>query len=314
MTRRTKAPEKASEEAQVKAQAKASEKAQTGSRAEGRPAGRPAGRLRGEPLLVLGAVLTALVVATCLVSLVWTPYDPTAMNVSERFAAPSLTHLLGTDQFGRDILSRAMVASQPALLVGLGSVALGSAAGIAVGLVAGMGNRVVNAVLMRVPDALMAFPGILLAMGLVIVLGSGLQSALIAIAVFTVPTFARLTCQTTLEIKGSLFIKAARSNGCRGVNLVVRHVLPHIAPRLATQFTASAGSAMLLEAALSFLGLGVQPPMASWGYMLSEAFAYVLVYPGLAVAPGLALMVAVLGFNLLGDGLNDWLVRREAGR
>lgn len=265
-------------------------------------------------LTVVGGVLSALALAACLVSLVWTPYDPTAMDLSQRFAAPSAAHLLGCDQFGRDILSRTMAAAQPALLVGLGSVALGAVAGIALGLLAGMAGRGVRAAFMRVVEGLMAFPGILLAMVLVLVLGRGLTSVLVAIAVFMVPTFARLTCQTSLEVRGCLYIKAARSYGCRGLSLAVRHVLPNIAPRLVTQFSASAGSAMLLEAALSFLGLGVQPPLASWGYMLSEAFSYVLTYPGIAVAPGVALTACVLGFNLLGDGLNDLLARRGGAR
>ncbi len=265
-------------------------------------------------LTAVGAVLSGLAVAVCLVSLVWTPYDPTAMNLAERFATPSLSHPFGCDQFGRDILSRTMAAAQPALLVGLGSVALGAAVGVVLGMLAGMAGRGVRTVFMRAVEGLMAFPGILLAMVLVLVLGRGLTSVLVAIAVFMVPTFARLTCQTTLEVRGRPYVRAARSYGCTGISLAVRHVLPNIAPRLVTQFTSSAGSAMLLEAALSFLGLGVQPPTASWGYMLSEAFTYVLTYPGLAVAPGVALMVCVLGFNLLGDGLNDLLVKRDGAR
>lgn len=271
-------------------------------------------RPAGTALLVVGALLSLCSVAVCLVSLVWTPCDPTAMDLTARFAAPSAAHPFGCDQFGRDILARTMVAAQPALLVGLGSVALGALAGTALGALAGMAGGGVRMVVMRLVEGLMAFPGILLAMVLVLVVGRGLTSVLVAVAVFMVPTFARLTCQTTLELKGSLFIKAARSNGCSAWSIAVRHVLPNIAPRLVTQFTSSAGSAMLLEAALSFLGLGVQPPMASWGYMLSEAFPFVLISPGVAVAPGLALMLCVLGFNLLGDGLNDRLVERGGAR
>ena len=277
-------------------------------------AGGAAPKSHARALVAVGALLSGLVVAVCLVSLVWTPYDPAAMNLAERFAAPSPAHPFGCDQFGRDILSRTMAASQPALLVGLGSVVLGASVGVALGAFAGMAGRGARAVFMRAVEGLMAFPGILLAMVLVLVLGRGLASVLVAIAVFMVPTFARLTCQTTLEVRERLYVRAARSYGCTGVSLAVRHVLPNIAPRLVTQLTASAGAAMLLEAALSFLGLGVQPPMASWGYMLSEAFSYVLTYPGIAVAPGAALMVCVLGFNLLGDGLNDLLVKRGGPR
>lgn len=264
--------------------------------------------------LAVGAVLAGATVLMALLSLVWTPFDPVAMEVANRFAAPDAVHLLGTDQFGRDILSRCMVAARPALLVGMGSVVLGALVGALLGALAGMGSRAVRAVCMRLADALMAFPGVLLAMVLVLVLGRGLASVLIAVAVFMVPVFARLTCQTTLEVRGSLYVKAARAAGLGPVRVMVRHVLPNIAPQLLTQLSARIGSAMLLEAALSFLGLGVQPPMASWGYMMSEALPYVMGHPGLAVAPGFALMVAALGFNLLGDGLNDLWLKRGADR
>lgn len=267
---------------------------------------RRAGRLS----LAVGMALTALVVAVCVVSVFWTPCDPDAMAPRERFAAPSAQHLFGTDQFGRDILSRVMVSSQSALLVGLGSVALGAVVGVAVGSLAAMGGRPVRAVVMRVVDGLMAFPGILLALMLVLVIGRGLGSALIAIAVFMVPTFARLTYSLVMEARGTLYVKAARSYGCSQARIVVTHIMPNVAARLLTQFTASAGAAMLLESSLSFLGLGVQPPTASWGMMLNESLQYVLSYPSIAVAPGAALLVAVLGFNLLGDGLNDRLATR----
>lgn len=262
--------------------------------------------------LLVGGCLVVFAIGVCLLSLVWTPCDPYAMDLANRFAPPSAEHLLGTDQFGRDILSRTMAASQPALSVGLGSVALGALVGTLLGLLAGMSGRGLRSVIMRVIDGLMAFPGILLAMVLVLVLGRGVMSVLVAVAVFMVPTFARLVCQTTLELRGSLYIKAARSFGSGPVRVALGHVLPNVAPLLITQFTACAGAAMLLEASLSFLGFGVQPPAASWGYMLSEALPYVSTYPAIAVAPGVALMLTVLGCNLLGDGLNDRLVKRGA--
>lgn len=267
---------------------------------------------RATASLVAGSVLVGLTVLVALVSLLWTPCDPTAMDLPSRFAPPSPEHPLGCDHFGRDVLSRCMVAARPALLVGVGSVVLGAAAGAALGAAAGMGSRAVRSVCMRVADALMAFPGILLAMVLVLVLGRGLASVLLAVAVFMVPVFARLTCQVVLEVRGSLFVKAARAAGLGPVRTTVRHVLPNIAPQLLTQLSARIGTAMLLEASLSFLGLGVQPPMTSWGYMLSEAMPYVTGHPGLAVAPGLFLMAAALGFNLVGDGLNDLALRKGA--
>ena len=234
------------------------------------------------------------------------------MEVTNRFALPSATHVFGTDQFGRDICSRVMVAARPALLVGLGSVGLGALVGTVVGAAGAMAGRVVRAVIMRLIDGLMAFPGILLAMMLVLVVGRGLTSALIAIAVFMVPTFARLAYGLTMEARGTLYVKAARSYGSSGARIVLRQVLPVMLPRIVTTFTAHVGAAMLLESSLSFLGLGIQPPTASWGMMLSEALPYVTSYPAVAVAPGLALMLAALGFNLLGDALNDRLVEGGA--
>lgn len=266
----------------------------------------------GRLTLVVGVALVALVVLAGLVSLVWTPYDPDVMEVTNRFALPSVAHPFGTDQYGRDICSRVMVAARPALLVGLGSVGLGAVVGTLVGATAAMAGRAVRAVIMRLVDGLMAFPGILLAMMLVLVVGRGLVSALVAIAVFMVPTFARLAYGLTMEARGTLYVKAARSYGSSRARIVVRQVLPVVMPRIVTTFTANVGAAMLLESSLSFLGLGVQPPTASWGMMLSEALSYVTTYPVVAIAPGVALMLAALGFNLLGDALNDRLVKAGA--
>lgn len=278
-----------------------------------RGAAGPRGRRRAggwTPSFYVGAALVAAVAAVGLVSLFWTPWDPSAMAPRERFSAPSWEHLLGTDQFGRDILSRTMQASQSALLMGVGSVLAGAVVGVAAGSLAAMGGKAARAVAMRVVDGLMAFPGILLALMLVLVLGRGLTGALVAIAVFMVPTFARLSFSLVMEARSSLYVKAAASYGCSPARIVAAQVMPNILPRLATQLSSSAGRAMLLESSLSFLGLGVQPPQASWGLMLNESLQYALSYPGIALAPGAALLLAVLGFNLLGDGLNDRLVER----
>ena len=260
--------------------------------------------------LLTGIVLVGAMLALFLLGFVWLPHDPASMDLSQRFAAPSASHLLGCDHFGRDILARTIVAARPALAVGLGAVSIGALVGCALGFIAAMCAGAPRAVIMRTVDGLMAFPGLLLAMVLVLVIGRGLVSALVAIAVFMVPTFARLTCQLALEVRDGLAVKAARSYGASTTRIAVVHILPAIAPRLVTQFTACIGSAMLLEASLSFLGLGIQPPTASWGYMLSEAMPYVVSHPQIAFAPGTVLALSVLGFNLLGDGLNDALVRK----
>ncbi|MBR2834888.1 MAG: ABC transporter permease [Coriobacteriales bacterium] len=258
----------------------------------------------------IAVVFSAITVIVCLVSLVWTPYDPSAMDLPMRFALPSWSHPFGCDQFGRDILSRTMVAAQPACAVGFGAVSLGALAGSAIGVIATMGSRVMRAVLMRIIDGIMAFPGIMLALMLVLVMGRGLLSALIAVSVFVLPTFARISYQLSLDVNQSLAVRAAQSYGCSPVRIALCHVVPHIASALLVQLSAAIGTAMLLEAALSFLGLGIQPPLASWGTMLSESFTYVILHPHIAVAPGCALLGSVLGFNMLGDVISDVLTQR----
>lgn len=165
---------------------------------------------------------------------------------------------------------------------------------------------------MRAVDGLMAFPGILLAMMLVTVVGRGIHGSIIAIGIFMIPVFSRLVYSMILDTENLLYIKAARSHGSTWAHIFFHHFIPVMLPRLITQFSSSVGSAVMIEASLSFLGLGIQPPDASWGLMLSEAKQYFLQYPYLAVAPGIAIVITVLGFNLLGDGLNDMIIRRRA--
>lgn len=260
--------------------------------------------------LKLGLVLVAFVVLLCVASFIYLPYDYEAMDISNRFSLPTAEHLLGTDQFGRDVLSRIMVASRSALLVGILSVFSGAIVGLATGSLAAMSPRGVQIVLMRIIDGLMAFPGILLALMLCAVFGKGVMNAVLAIAVFMIPTFARLSYSMILENRTRLFVKAARSYGVGRFRMIFSHMLPGVLARLVTQLSSAIGSAILTESSLSFLGLGIQPPNASWGMMLSEARQYVLTYPYIAIAPGAVLLVAVLGFNLVGDGLNDYFVRR----
>lgn len=262
--------------------------------------------------LTAGAVMVALIVAMCLVSFVWMPMDPEKMDTANRFALPGAQHLLGTDQFGRDVLSRIMEASRWALLVGVCSVTAGAAAGSAIGAAAAMLGGVLRSVIMRFIDGMMSFPGILLAMMLVTVLGKGILGSVLAIGIFMIPTFSRLVYSMVLENKQRLYVKAAQSYGCNRRRIVLHHMLPDMLPRLITQFSSSIGGAVLLESSLSFLGLGIQPPTPSWGMMLSEARQFVLSYPCIAVAPGVVLLITVLGFNLLGDGLNDRFVKRSS--
>ncbi|AWI10938.1 peptide ABC transporter permease [Caldibacillus thermoamylovorans] len=269
-------------------------------------------RLKENKLLLLGIVLLLIVVSFCFVSLFYLPHDPNEMNTPDRFQLPNEEYFLGTDQFGRDILSRLMISSRYALFIGLVSVSLGAVVGLLIGAVAAMTKGMFQGFLMRMIDGLMAFPGMLLAMMLVVVLGKGMMNAVIAIAIFMIPVFARLSYSLVLDQKNNLYIKAARSYGVTGKRLIFKHILPMILPRLITQFSASIGNAILIESSLSFLGLGVQPPDASWGLMLSESRQFTLTYPYLAFPPGIILIITVLAFNLLGDALNDTMVKRRA--
>lgn len=264
----------------------------------------------------LGITISAVVVAFFIMSYVYLPKDPTAMELTMKFLRPgeAAGYPLGTDNFGRDILSRTIYGTRNVLAVGVVSVLAGAIAGTALGAVAGMVKGFIGAVIMRFIDGLMAFPGILLAMMLVAVVGKGNRGTIIAVAIFMVPIFARLVNSLILDNENHLFIKAAKSHGVTGLRLLPKHYLPLMLPRLITQFTGSIGSAIMIETSLSFLGLGVQPPNASWGLMLSDAKQFFLLYPYLAVAPGIATALTVLGFNLLGDGLNDLLITRRPKR
>lgn len=261
---------------------------------------------------LIGVVLVTFIVGLCLVSFFYLPYDPNKMHTTNRFLLPNGDYLLGTDQFGRDILSRIMVSTRYALLVGIVSVTAGALVGITVGAVAGMAGRLLQGMIMRIIDGLMAFPGMLLALMFVAVLGKGLVNAVLAIAIFMIPSFARLSYSLVIDEKNELYVKAAKSLGASRFYIVRKHILPAIIPRLITQWSSSIGSAILLESSLSFLGLGVQPPDASLGLMLSEAQQFILTNPYIAIPPGIVLVMAILGFNLIGDGLNDTIVERRA--
>ena len=202
-----------------------------------------------------------------------------------------------------------MYGSRNVLLVAIGSVTLGTLLGIFLGAVAAM-KRFADTIIMRIMDGLMAFPGILLAMMLVTVLKRGIQGSIIAISIFMVPVFSRLVYSMIQDTETLLYIKAAKSYGSSRRQIFFRHYIPAMLPRLITQFSSAIGSAVMIETSLSFLGLGIQPPFASWGLMLSESRQFFLGYPYLAVAPGIAIIITVLGFNLIGDGLNDILINR----
>lgn len=261
-------------------------------------------------LLQVGIFLVGAITFICLLSFVWIPHDPESMNTALRFQTPDATYWLGTDQFGRDIFSRLMISSRYALLVGLGSVTAGASIGIIIGALVAFSNQKVQTFVMRMVDGMMAFPGILLALMLVTVLGKGFFNSLLAIAIFMIPSYTRLTYSMVLGQKDRLYIKAAKTYGASNVTIIFKHIFPAILPRLVTNYTASIGGAILLESSLSFLGLGVQAPQSSWGLMLSESRQFTLTQSYLAFPPGIMLLLTVLGFNLMGDALNDYLISR----
>jgi peptide/nickel transport system permease protein len=255
--------------------------------------------------LTVGAALSVAVVLMALISLVWTPYSTTAMDARHRLEAPSQAHPLGTDQYGRDILSRVMAGAANAILVGLITVAIGLGSGVALGLISAWGNRLADEAIMRLADLLFGFPAVLSAILITSVFGPSVVNAMLAIGIFYVPVFARLTRASALSVKSLDYIDAARVAGQSEIAILWRHVLPNIASLLIIQATIQFAVAILAEAGLSYLGLGTQPPYPSWGRMLNEAQTFMELAPWMAIFPGLAIAWAVLGFNLLGDGLRD---------
>ncbi|MDP2968535.1 MAG: ABC transporter permease [Deltaproteobacteria bacterium] len=255
----------------------------------------------------IGFFITLTILLTALLSLVFTPYDPNRMNLSERFQAPNQTHYLGTDQYGRDILSRVMKGSINSIIVGLVAVSIGMGFGILLGSIAAFYRRWMDEVIMRVSDVLYGFPAVLSAILITSILGPGAINSMIAIGIFNIPIFARLTRATSLSIWERDYVTSARAIGRSDAGIIWKYILPNILSSLIVQGTVQFAIAILAEAGLSYLGLGTQPPHASWGRMLNEAQTFMGTSPYLAIFPGCAIALAVLGFNLLGDGLRDML-------
>ena len=261
---------------------------------------------------VLGAVLTLFMLGTAALSLVWTPWSPYEVDMASKLQAPSGAHWLGTDAFGRDIVSLIMVGARNSILVGVIAVGIGMGIGTALGLLAAARRGWVEEAIMRLADFTFAFPALLLAIMLTAVFGAGIVNSIIAIGIFYIPTFARVTRASANAVWAREYILAARACGKGPWRITLEHVLPNILSVLIVQATIQFALAILAEAALSYLGLGTQPPEPSWGRMLSEAQTLMFQAPLLAVWPGVAIALAVLGLNLLGDGLRDLLDPRLA--
>jgi peptide/nickel transport system permease protein len=263
--------------------------------------------LRLNTALVVGGILTALLIITALVSLVWTPEPPTRVRVALRLKGPLEAGLLGTDHFGRDVTSLLMVGAWNSLAVAWPAVLLGAAIGTAIGCAAAAWKGIADEIAMRVSDVVFAFPAVLSAIMIGALVGSGPLAAILAIAVFNVPVFARVTRGVALQVWTLDYIAAARAIGKHPLRITWEDVMPNIAGALIVQVTIQLALAILTEAGLSYLGLGVRPPNPSWGRMLSDAQTYLSQAPHLAIAPGIAIALSVLGLNLLGDGLRDAL-------
>lgn len=259
-----------------------------------------------------GLALSGLVVAAALLSLVWLPYDPTEIDILHRLARPSSGHWLGTDAFGRDVLSMILAGARVSLGVGFAAVAAGLLAGVWLGLLAALFGGWLDEAVMRLSDVAFAFPAVLSAILIAAVWGPGAFNAVIAIAVFNVPVFARLARGAALSVMARDFVRAARALGLGEGEIALRHVLPNILGLLCVQASVQFALAILAEAGLAYLGLGTQPPSPSWGRMLFDAQSYLHAAPLGAVFPGLAIALAVLGFSRLGEGLRDRFDPRRA--
>ncbi len=300
------APEGPTTDEAVPATAERSDAAVVGER----PLRRFIRRFRRERLAVVALIVLALFVAASALAPVLAPYDPNAQNLANLLAPPgSEGHLLGTDHLGRDIVSRLLYGGQVSLLAAVQAVAVGAALGVVPGLLAGyLGGRT-DWLIMRVTDTMMSFPPLILAMTVIAALGPGLVNAMIAIGILFAPRFLRMARSAVLAVREEVFVEAARSMGIPRWQIMSRHIVPHTVAPLTVTVSVLASHAMLAEAALSFLGLGVQPPDASWGVLIAIGYQNIFTAPDMILWPGLCIAVVVLAFNLLGDGIRDSLGR-----
>ena len=265
-------------------------------------------KFRKQRVAVVAGLFIVLLIGLALVAPWIVPYDAeNYFDYDSLNAAPSLQHWFGVDPLGRDILSRILMGSRISLTAGFVSVAVGAIVGTAIGLVAGYYEGWRDRIIMRLCDVLFAFPGILLAIGIVAILGGGMLNVIIAVAIFSIPTFARLVRGNTLALKHLTFVEAARSIGASDWTIVMRHILPGTIAAVVVYFSLRIGTSIITAASLSFIGMGAQPPTPEWGAMLNEARADMMTSPHVAVFPSLAIFLTVLAFNLLGDGLRDAL-------
>lgn len=265
------------------------------------------GRLRQARLGALGAAVILLLTIVAVLAPLLAPYDPLKQNLLATLQAPSLAHPLGTDDLGRDVLSRLILGARVSIQVGIVSVGLAMSLGVLLGLPSGYFGGQLDALIMRLMDALLAFPALVLALAITAVLGSSLTNAMIAIGIVYIPHFARLTRGSVLAVREREYVTACRALGVPVPRILLRHVLPNVLAPITVQASLSVSYAIIAESSLAFLGLGVQPPTPTWGSMLRIGYNYLESAPWLSLFPGAAIFVTVLAFNFLGDGLRDAL-------
>jgi peptide/nickel transport system permease protein len=264
-------------------------------------------RIRRSKGAMVGVAIAVLFFLLSALASVISPFDPITIDPLHSRIGPGLPYLFGTDQYGRDILSRVLWGGRVSLTIGFIAVGIASVCGVTIGLTAGYNGGWLDSLLMRMIDIMLAFPGILLSLAIVSMLGPNVTNLMIAVGISSIPTYARLTRATVLSAREQLYVEAARAVGVPNFRIAVRHILPNVVAPLIVAMTLGIGSAIITAAALSFLGLGSQPPQAEWGRMLSEGRPYLRDCWWIATFPGLAIMITVLAMNLLGDGLRDAL-------
>ena len=258
--------------------------------------------------LIIGTALTSVFLLAALISFFWTPFDNAALDIPNKLKSPNATNLLGTDHFGRDILSMIMVGARTSIAVALVAVGIGMGLGIPLGLwAAARSGSWLDELIMRGNDLVFAFPSLVIAILITAIFGAGAVNAIIAIGIFNIPVFARITRGAALSLWQREFIMAARVAGKSAARISVEHILPNVTNLLIVQGTIQFSLGILAEAGLSYVGLGAQPPLPSWGRMLADAQTLVSIAPHMALMPGFAIILTVLGLNLMGDGLRDYL-------
>jgi ABC-type dipeptide/oligopeptide/nickel transport system permease subunit len=267
----------------------------------------------GRKIVVIGAAMVVMAVLVAISAPYLAPYDPYAQNLREALQEPSAANWLGTDQLGRDFLSRILYGTRTSLSIGLGAVGIAVVCGVALGVLAGYFGGIVDTLIMRCMDALLALPPIMLALVFRAILGGGMTNVMLSLGIALMPYYARLMRGQTVAVRQLDYIKASNIIGCSDGQIMLHHILPNCLPPLIVLVTLDLGYTILAEAGLSFLGLGIAPPTAAWGAMVNDGYRYLLSHPLLSLAPGVCIMLVVLGFALLGDGVRDALDPRLRG-